>query len=280
MTTDRATGHSAAIDTARTYYNSDDADTFYRTVWGGEDIHVGLYRDPGEDIATASRRTVERMAELAGIGPDDTVLDLGAGYGGAARHLARAHGSSVHCLNLSEVENERNREMTGEQGLADRISVTDGAFEELPFDDAAFDVVWSQDAFLHSADRTRVIEEATRVLRPGGRIVFTDPMAQVGVAPDALTPILDRIQLETMATPEFYLDTLAAAGANEITFEEHHEQLPTHYGRVLEELVDREQELAGSVSTGYLTRMKAGLRHWVDGGRAGNLAWGIFRATT
>lgn len=271
-------GSPTAVDTARTYYNSDDADTFYRTIWGGEDIHVGLYLDPADDIAAASRRTVEQMETLVEVRPEDRVLDLGSGYGGAARHLARAHGASVSCLNLSEVENERNRAMTRDQGLAELITVTDGAFEDLPFDDDAFDVVWSQDAFLHSADRSRVIEEATRVLRPGGRIVFTDPMASDNADGDALAPILARIQLETMATPDFYRDALAAAGAIAVTFEDHGEHLPVHYGRVLDELTDRESELHGTVSADYITRMKAGLKHWVDGGRAGNLAWGIFHA--
>ena len=47
--------------TARSYYDSEDADTFYSSVWGGEDIHVGLYRTDDEEIAPASRRTVEQM---------------------------------------------------------------------------------------------------------------------------------------------------------------------------------------------------------------------------
>ena len=44
----------------------------------------------------------------------------------------------------------------------------DGSFEDLPFQDKAYDLVWSQDAFLHSGDRVRVLEEAVRVMKPGG----------------------------------------------------------------------------------------------------------------
>ena len=46
---------------AEEYYDSGDADKFYFDVWGGEDIHIGLY-DGTDDIKEASRRTVERMA--------------------------------------------------------------------------------------------------------------------------------------------------------------------------------------------------------------------------
>ena len=49
------------VEKARSYYNSSDADTFYFTVWGGEDIHIGLYKDDREPIFDASRRTVETM---------------------------------------------------------------------------------------------------------------------------------------------------------------------------------------------------------------------------
>ena len=198
--------------TARNYYDSDDADNFYSIVWGGEDIHVGLYETPDEEIAAASRRTVARMGEVAGIGKGTEVLDLGAGYGGAARQLAHRLGAQVHCLNLSPVENERNARLTKEQGLEGLVTVATGTFEDVPVEDASVDVVWSQDAFLHSGDRDKVLDEIARVLRPGGQAVFTDPMACDGVDQTQIQPILDRIQLSTMATPGFYTAGLEKRG--------------------------------------------------------------------
>jgi SAM-dependent methyltransferase len=271
--------YSPTVKTARDYYNSSDADTFYSTIWGGEDIHIGLYEQPDEEIAAASRRTVDHMAGMLRLRPEHRVLDLGSGYGGAARHLAATYGCRVTCLNLSEVENERNREFNRRRGLDHLIEVVDGSFEELPFEDNAFDVIWSQDAFLHSGDRTRVLEEAARVLRPGGEMIFTDPMAANGVPAQELTPILDRLQLESMGSPDFYRRELYRLGMKSVEFHDRTPQLARHYQRVLEELEARDQELAGVVSEAYRTRMKAGLKHWVDGGHAGNLAWGIFHAT-
>ena len=268
----------AAENTARSYYDSEDADTFYSRVWGGEDIHVGLYETPGEEIAAASRRTVARMGAVAGITAGTRVLDLGSGYGGAARQLARNLGAKVHCLNLSPVENDRNARLTKEQGLEDLVTVATGTFEDVPVDDASIDVVWSQDAFLHSGDRETVLDEIARVLKPGGQVVFTDPMAVDGVDQSSIQPILDRIQLSTMATPGFYTARLEKLGFTSVTFHDHAGQLPTHYGRVREELVAREQELSAAISDTYITNMKAGLQHWVDGGNAGKLTWGIVHA--
>lgn len=271
--------YSAAVNTARDYYNSTDADNFYATIWGGEDIHIGLYDHPEEDIARASRRTVEQMAGWVRLSPTTKVLDLGAGYGGAARFLAKTYGCRVTCLNLSEVENERNRRLNREQGLDHLIEVVDGSFEDLPFEDNAYDVVWSQDALLHSGDRSRALEEAVRVLRPGGEMVFTDPMAANGATPQDLAPILDRLQLESMGSPDFYRRHLYRLGMRSVEFREETDHLTQHYQRVLDETERRDQELEGKVSREYRERMKAGLRNWVNGGKAGNLAWGIFRAS-
>lgn len=273
---EKSARYSAAVNTARDYYNSDDADNFYYSIWGGEDIHVGLYERADEDIAIASRRTVERMAAKVGITSSTRVLDIGSGYGGAARYLAKTFGCHVTCLNLSEVENDRNRRFTEEQGLSDLIDVVEGSFEDLPFEDNEFDVVWSQDAMLHSGDRVRVLQEVTRVLKPRGEFVFTDPMAADGCDRAALKPILDRLHLDTMGSPGFYRTELGRLGLSRVDFEDHSEQLAAHYGRVLEETERRHSELSGKVSETYLTRMKIGLKNWVEGGRAGNLTWGIF----
>ena len=273
MTTD----YSAAVATARDYYNSDDADNFYYTIWGGEDIHVGLYQSDDESIFDASRRTVERLAgKLSGLGKDSRVLDLGAGYGGAARYLASTYGCRVVALNLSEVENERDRQMNRDQGLDGLIEVVDGSFDALPYADDTFDFIWSQDAILHSDNRTKVMQEAARVLKPGGEMVFTDPMQADSCPEGVLQPILDRIHLESLGSPNFYRDTARQVGLEDLGFEDHTDQLPRHYFRVLQETESVEADLRKVVSTDYIERMKKGLRHWVDGGNAGYLAWGIF----
>ncbi|MBA2693025.1 MAG: methyltransferase domain-containing protein [Rubrobacter sp.] len=266
-----------SVDIARDYYNSDDADGFYSTIWGGEDIHVGLYKDESEPIFDASRRTVERMASrLDGLDENARVLDIGAGYGGAARHLAGSRGCRVAALNLSEVENERNRSMNEEANLGHLIEVVDGSFEEVPFEDGSFDIVWSQDAILHSGEREKVIEEVGRVLKDGGEFVFTDPMQSDECPEDVLQPILDRIHLDTLGSPGFYREMASRFGMKELAFEDHTKHLATHYARVLEETEKREDKLSGVTSKEYIERMKAGLRHWVDGGREGHLVWGIF----
>ncbi|MEB3341102.1 methyltransferase domain-containing protein [Okeania sp.] len=88
--------YSPTVNTAREYYNSDSADNFYATMWGGEDIHIGIYQSENESVFDASRRTVEKIASLLNLSKDSKVLDIGSGYGGGARYLAKTYGCRVH----------------------------------------------------------------------------------------------------------------------------------------------------------------------------------------
>ena len=266
-----------ATKTARDYYNSEDADLFYAEVWGGEDIHIGLYQQPDESIFDASRRTVEHMASRPRRPAAQTrVLDIGSGYGGAARFLASEFGCRVTALNLSEVENARHRTKNRQAGLEHLVEVVDGSFEDVPADDATFDLVWSQDAILHSSRRSTVLEEVQRVLKKGGEFVFSDPMQADDCPEGVLQPILDRIHLESLGSPSFYRRESLRLGLSEVAFEDLTHQLTAHYGRVLQETERRESELSDRISGEYLARMRKGLGHWVEGGHQGHLVWGIF----
>jgi cyclopropane fatty-acyl-phospholipid synthase-like methyltransferase len=264
-----------AVDITKEYYDSSDADEFYFAIWGGEDIHIGLY-DNGTSIREASRKTVEKMASLVeNLGEATRVLDIGAGYGGAARYLAKTYGCFVSCLNISETQNNRNRQMIREQRLENQIEVRPGNFEQLPHPDASFDVVWSQDAILHSGRRTKVLEEVKRVLEPGGQFIFTDPMQKQGAPAEALRPVYDRIHLTSLGSFEFYRQTAAELDFEEVHVVDLSDHLPRHYARIREELQNRYDEVVQISSKAYVDRMIEGLDHWVDAGSQGYLTWGI-----
>ena len=265
------------VNIARDYYNSSDADTFYATIWGGEDIHVGLYHSDEDTIPEASRRTQERMTEQLLNRPAVTssIIDLGSGYGGTARYLAGQHGCRVVALNLSEVENERARKLNREQNLDTLIDVIDGDYADVPYEDQSFDLVWSQDALLHSPARKDVIKEVSRILKPGGEFVFTDPMQADDCPEGVLQPIFDRIHLESMGSPAFYRKTAGDFGLKEVRYLEMTEQLQRHYTSVLKNTEKQEDKLRNHVSQEYLHNMKKGLQHWIDGAANGYLSWGI-----
>lgn len=269
---------TGAVKKAQEYYNSDDADRFYYNIWGGEDIHIGLY-DGSNSIFEASHETVKRMAgKIEGrVTPSTRILDIGAGYGGSARFLTKQFGCSVTCLNLSEVQNERNRQMNEEQGLAESIDVHDGNFEDLPFEDDAYDLVWCQDSILHSGERFKVFQEVDRVLKPGGVFIFTDIMQKEPADPERLRPVYERIHLPSLGSLAAYDEYAEKLGWKRLEFEDLSSQLPKHYGSVHDKLEDRRGRVEGIISDAYVDRMLEGLRHWVAAGEDGLLKWGILQ---
>ncbi len=270
------TTKSDAVERAEAYYDSSEADAFYQTIWGGQDIHIGLYNGADESIADASRHTVARMAgRLVGVNETTRVLDLGAGYGGSARYLADRFGCQVTCLNLSETQNALNRRLTDEAGLTDRVRIVHGDFENIPEPDDSYHIVWSQDAILHSGNRTRVLDEVRRVLVAGGQFIFTDPMQSDECPDGVLQPILDRIQLTNMASFGFYRSELGARGFEEAETEPLTDQLRMHYWRIGQALRDSYDEAVTLSGKTYVDNMIKGLQNWVDGADRGYLAWGI-----
>lgn len=265
----------SVVSKAEAYYDSKDADNFYFRIWGGEDIHIGIYDDT-DDIAEASERTIVEMVKVAlPIAPTARVLDIGAGYGGAARQLASNFGCHVTCLNLSETQNDTNRRLTNDAGLGSQIEVVHGNFEEIPLEDASFDLVWSQDAILHSARRAKVLSEVDRVLKPGGRFVFTDPMQADNCPEGVLQDVYNRIHLESLGSFDFYRQTAKKLGLIETRVIDHSPQLLRHYTRVREELQKNYKSITEISSKDYIDTMIDGLGHWIAAAEKDHLAWGI-----
>lgn len=277
--TKTAESRSQAVEQAEAYYDSSDADNFYKHVWGGEDIHIGLYQSEDEPIKDASHRTVLTMIEmLGGLDASTKVVDVGAGYGGSGRVMAKTFGCHVTSLNLSETQNDLNRELNKEWGVEDKHDVVYGDFEHLPFDDNEFDVCWSQDAFLHSGNRIGVLQEVKRVLKPGGQLIFTDPMQKDGLKDQSvLQPILDRIHLETLGSFGFYDEELTKLGFEKVEVRDLTHQLRNHYDRVRRVLEGDYDNMCNLSSKTYIDNMIKGLGHWVNGADSGYLAWGIMQ---
>ena len=105
---------------AQAYYDSDDAYNFYKDVWGGDNIHVGLYggidhdiidegdNDEASRIRQASQRSLERLFALQPPTEGSHVMDMGAAYGGLARWCVNTYQPALFsCVELSAKENAR-----------------------------------------------------------------------------------------------------------------------------------------------------------------------------
>jgi ubiquinone/menaquinone biosynthesis C-methylase UbiE len=111
------------------------------------------------------RRRFARSALTAG----DRVLDLGCGTGDLTADLATV---APHITGAEVAESALARAHRRHPGLDLRLVPVDGP---LPFNDGAFDVVWSSEVIEHVADTARWLSEVRRVMAPGGRLLLTTP---------------------------------------------------------------------------------------------------------
>ncbi len=272
---------SLSLSEARQHYNHDLADKFYKHVWAGNDIFIGLgwHDDDTQTIAIACQRMVDNMVELiiSNRQPGNTrLLDLGAGYGATARYLARQYGFHVDCLNLSETQNAENRCLTHEHGLNNQIQIFQGNFESLKFGNETYHVVWSQDAFLHSDNRSAILYEIDRVLLHGGNVVFTDILQSEDCPSHALKPVLARFGLSSLATQSFYYEQAIQLGWQVHDMQDISPHLIKHYWRVIHEIDSGYDDLLQTFEADYLAKVRQGMENWIKVGEQGHLKWGLF----
>src|SRR5262245_6997534 len=163
---------------------------------------------------------VEALAVRARIAPDSRVLDVCAGLGGPARVLATRRLCRVIGieLNAGRAAGAARRPRGG--GLAARVRSVRGDARWLPFADASFDACISQEAFLHIADKLAVLNGCHRVLRPGGRLAFTDWIAHSRLADRERERLREWMAATTLQSLDGYRGLLGRAGFTRVDAED------------------------------------------------------------
>ena len=128
------------------------------------------------DFATHADRhqSLTGMAEFLGDLTDRRVLEYGCGLGRLTVILARS-GARVTAFDLSEASIEGTRQRLELNGVADRVELVVASGEHLPFGDGSFDLAIGK-AVLHHLEPTAGAAELARVLVPGGRATFSEPL--------------------------------------------------------------------------------------------------------
>lgn len=243
----------------------------------GDQIHPGFLEGPDDDVRAAALRATARLADLAGIGPGQSVLETACGVGGSARYLA-ARGARVIATNIARSQLAIAREWTVGKPGAERIRYDYADYHALPYGDASFDVYWCQDSLLFSTDRPRALAEAARVVRPGGAVAISD-LVVVG-APDArTTALLAEISAPGFWSAEDYREGLTATGFTVTAVEDWSRHVAPSFDRIAAEIAAKRESLAAIAGEAEVAATLERYALWRRAAGTGNLGWAALVGT-
>jgi cyclopropane fatty-acyl-phospholipid synthase-like methyltransferase len=166
---------------------AEEAGVYYDANYGNfeTELYSEIRREAfGEDLGQNSWLTADeqkRFLSWLDLSPGKVLLDVACGAGGPALRIAAATNCSVVGIDVHGQAVTTANSLAAQRGLAERAEFRSiDATRPLPFSDASFDAITCIDAINHFSDRPRVIAEWARLLKVGGRLLFTDPITVTG----------------------------------------------------------------------------------------------------
>jgi sarcosine/dimethylglycine N-methyltransferase len=160
------------------------------------------------------------LAERASISQSSVVLDLCSGLGGPARYLAWRYGCTVVGIDITASRVDGATRLTMIAGLSDQVRFVHADATELPFAAESFTASISQEAFVHISDKTRLLSECRRVLRPRGVLAFTDWTAASRLSPGERQRLERAFAADGLVTGDEYGRALERAGFTDVSIED------------------------------------------------------------
>ncbi len=139
----------------------------------------------GQDLGQTSWVTTEESSEIPKmlrLQADSSVLEIGCGSGRYALYLARNPGCTILGVDVNAPGVHNANQLATASGLAERAHFEQcNASKSLPFNDQTFNAVFANDVLCHIPGRLKLLAEMFRLLKPGGRMLFSDALVVGGV---------------------------------------------------------------------------------------------------
>jgi cyclopropane-fatty-acyl-phospholipid synthase len=135
---------------------------------------TGIFHDPGEDLDTAQERKYAWVAQQLDIGPGETLLDVGCGWGSNLLYLAEHSEGNFRGVTLSEKQRQFTLRRAEEIGVGDRVRVDRAHVEDLALEPESLDAVLFVGSIVHMHNREEIYRMMAGALRPGGRLLVSD----------------------------------------------------------------------------------------------------------
>jgi ubiquinone/menaquinone biosynthesis C-methylase UbiE len=154
------------------------------------------------------------LLDAAEVSSRHHVLDVCSGMGGPARWTASTRGSQVTGLDFTLSRVESARRLTALVKLDTQVDFVHGDATDMPFEPDRFDILLSQESWLHIPDKERLISECFRVLKPGGTLAFTDIIANMALDADTERQLAVGMHTANLATVDGYVRLIESTGAS------------------------------------------------------------------
>ncbi|MBN1812284.1 MAG: class I SAM-dependent methyltransferase [Anaerolineae bacterium] len=137
---------------------------------GFEDVYFAMMAEMDFTKHLGGQQSTDELVEMCQLDEGAYVLDVGCGVGVTPCHVARAYGCQVVGVDLRAAMVQRARERAQREGVGEQTEFRVADARDLPFDDAAFDVVVCESVLAFLSGREKAMEEFARVAKPGGII--------------------------------------------------------------------------------------------------------------
>lgn len=261
------------------HYGRTGIDQLYARIWG-DSIQFGVYDTPTTDLEAAVIETKRQMLIAACIGQGGHVLEVGSGWGATARYLARASGLRVTATNIENDHLIVARTLSELSGVHSLIAHEYADFHALPFPDETFDAWWAQEATVHATDKQRMFSEAYRVLKPGGRIIFTDQTTNAHLCEaDDLKRIKARHGADDIYDAATFSNALRRVGFTSIKTADWSDHMNRHFANLVSRIEQTYDRLIVDIPRDVVIFNLEMWRFGRDLSARGGMGWVCFSAT-
>ena len=179
----------------------------------------------GETLRPGGLKLTARLAEVAGISSNYSVLDIACGKGTTAFFLAREYGCHVIGIDLSHKMIASCRSKAKEEEVTGRVSFLLGDGENLPFRDSSFDTVISECSFSLLPNKEVAARGIGRVLKSGGKLVMTEIILKGEVSKELRSQISFACCLAGAWRAEEYINLFERVGFQSLYMEDYSHEL-------------------------------------------------------
>jgi cyclopropane fatty-acyl-phospholipid synthase-like methyltransferase len=172
--------------------------------------HLGYWYDDSDEatLEEASQRLTRKIVDTLGLRRGEHLLDAGCGLGAPAIHIAGEYGAQVTGITISPVEAARAQARADESGVSELVRFEVADYHGLPHPENHFDAIVAIESLFNAFDLNKALLEFHRVLRPGGRVTFSE-MIKTTAASQAKRPFP---QAREPMTAENWAKEFEAAG--------------------------------------------------------------------